>query len=225
MPSARAALLAVLASVVVLLLALAAGWWSYAPDRWTSGWAADATTPYWRPLPSDPPPEPVLAGAATDAPMPSADGVEAAIAPLVPAPGWVAGSTSRWWTWPPGSACTGAARTCPTLPASTTKLITAATVLATRGPDYRIPTRAVAGDSPGEVVLVGGGDPTLAVNATGSYPGAARLDQLAGQVKQSLGGTAPTKVIVDSSLFTGPVYGPLGPRHRAQRVRRRGGGR
>ena len=42
----------------------------------------------------------------------------------------------------------------------------------------------------------------------GFYPGAARLDDLAAQVKQALGGTAPTRVTVDSSLFTGPVYEP-----------------
>ena len=44
-------------------------------------------------------------------------------------------------------------------PASAAKLLTAAAVLQTRGPSYRIATRAVAGSSPGEVVLVGGGDP------------------------------------------------------------------
>ena len=108
------------------------------------------------------------------------------------------------------------------MPASTTKLITAATVLAARGPAYRIATRVVAGSAPGEVVLVGGGDPTLAINATGSYPGAARLDLLAAQVKKALGGTAPTKVTVDTSLFPGPVYGPgWDRRHPHRRVRRR----
>ena len=41
----------------------------------------------------------------------------------------------------------------------------------------------------------------------GCYPGAARLDQLAAQVKTALGGTTPTKVLVDTSLFTGPETG------------------
>jgi D-alanyl-D-alanine carboxypeptidase/D-alanyl-D-alanine-endopeptidase (penicillin-binding protein 4) len=107
-----------------------------------------------------------------------------------------------------GRSLYGHGKDSPTLPASTNKLTTAVAVLAVRGPNYRIPTKAVAGNSPGEVVLVGGGDPTLAINKTGSYPGAARLDRLAAQVKNALGGTAPTKVTVDSSLFTGPVYGP-----------------
>jgi D-alanyl-D-alanine carboxypeptidase/D-alanyl-D-alanine-endopeptidase (penicillin-binding protein 4) len=95
----------------------------------------------------------------------------------------------------------------PTTPASTTKLITAVTVLASRGPAYRLSTTAVAGRAPGEVVLVGGGDPTLSVGARGLYPGAARLDQLAAQVKQALGATKPTKVLVDTSLFGGPETG------------------
>ncbi|GAB3951144.1 hypothetical protein GCM10027614_52670 [Micromonospora vulcania] len=95
-----------------------------------------------------------------------------------------------------------------TVPASVTKLATAVTVLAARGPAYRIPTRAVAGAQPGEVVIVGGGDPTLAVDKKGYYPGAARLDDLAAQVRTALGGTAPTSVTVDGSIYSGPVYGP-----------------
>src|SRR5207244_2261179 len=96
----------------------------------------------------------------------------------------------------------------PEIPASTMKLVTAITALAVRGPAYQLRTRAVAGPNPGEVVLVGGGDPTLSVNGAGSYPDAARLDDLAVQVKKALGGVAPTRVLVDSSLFTGPTTGP-----------------
>jgi D-alanyl-D-alanine carboxypeptidase/D-alanyl-D-alanine-endopeptidase (penicillin-binding protein 4) len=94
-----------------------------------------------------------------------------------------------------------------TLPASTTKILTATTVLAARGPAYRLTTRAVAGAVPGEVVLIGGGDPTLAVGPTGEFPGAARLDQLAEQVRKALGGTKPTKLTIDTTLFAGPETG------------------
>ncbi len=90
-------------------------------------------------------------------------------------------------------------------PASSAKLLTAAAVLSTRGPNYRIPTRAVAGANPGDVVLVGGGDPTLAVGETAAYRGAARLDKLAEQVRTALGGATPGRVIVDSNLFSGPT--------------------
>ena len=93
-------------------------------------------------------------------------------------------------------------------PASTAKLLTAATVLATRGPACRLSTRAVAGAAPGEVVLIGGGDPTLAASANGTYPGAARLDLLAEQVIATLGAQQPTSVVLDTSLYEGPATGP-----------------
>lgn len=93
-------------------------------------------------------------------------------------------------------------------PASTTKMATAAAVLATRGPGFRIRTTVVAGPNPGEVILVGAGDPTLTAGPTGFYPGAGRLDQLAAQVTAALGGQAPTKVIYDGSLYEGPTSAP-----------------
>ena len=45
--------------------------------------------------------------------------------------------------------------------ASTTKILTAVGVLATLGPDHRMPTTVRAGTSANEVVLVAGGDPLL----------------------------------------------------------------
>jgi D-alanyl-D-alanine carboxypeptidase/D-alanyl-D-alanine-endopeptidase (penicillin-binding protein 4) len=150
----------------------------------------------------------VLAGVAAGAPAPTAAGVKAAIGPLVTGSGLGSRVNVSVLDVATGQALYGHNPDSPTIPASTAKLVTAVAVLAARGSAYRIPTRAVAGARPGEVVLVGGGDPTLAINATGSYPGAARLDQLAAAVKAALGGAAPTRVTVDSSLFTGPVYGP-----------------
>ncbi len=94
------------------------------------------------------------------------------------------------------------------IPASNMKMVTALSVLATRGPAYRITTTAVAGANPGEVVLVGAGDATLSVDAEGYYVGAGRLDDLATQVTKALGGVAPTKVIVDGSVYSGPLLGP-----------------
>jgi D-alanyl-D-alanine carboxypeptidase/D-alanyl-D-alanine-endopeptidase (penicillin-binding protein 4) len=94
------------------------------------------------------------------------------------------------------------------IPASNMKMVTALAVLATRGPAYRITTQAVAGANPGEVVLVGAGDATLSVDANGYYVGAGRLDDLAAQVTKALGGVAPTKVIVDGSVYSGPLLGP-----------------
>jgi serine-type D-Ala-D-Ala carboxypeptidase/endopeptidase (penicillin-binding protein 4) len=158
--------------------------------------------------PPTPAPSPVLAAAGTDAPVPSSDAVDAALSgPLSDSRlgGHVSVQVVDVAT---GQKLYGRSDTDPTVPASTMKLVTATAVLAKLGPAAQLRTRAVAGTNPGEVVLIGGGDPTLAVNGTGSYPGAARLDDLAGQVKRALGPTAPTKVIVDSSLFTGPTTGP-----------------
>ncbi len=92
------------------------------------------------------------------------------------------------------------------IPASVSKLVTAVAVLAAREPSYRIPTEVVAGNVPGEVVLVGGGDVTLTAGEDGYYSGAARLDELARQLKQAHPQRITT-VIVDSSLYTGPTTG------------------
>jgi D-alanyl-D-alanine carboxypeptidase/D-alanyl-D-alanine-endopeptidase (penicillin-binding protein 4) len=93
-------------------------------------------------------------------------------------------------------------------PASTTKATTAAAALLAYGPTYRLETRVVQGATPGEVILIGGGDPTLAFDENHAYPGAARLDTLAAAVRTALKGTAVTSVVVDSSLFSGPATEP-----------------
>ena len=66
----------------------------------------------------------------------------------------------------------------------------------------------MAGAQPGEVVIVGAGDPTLAANANMYYPGSGRLDLLAEQVKRALGAVKPTKVIIDDSAYAGSAMGP-----------------
>ncbi|MFF5178854.1 D-alanyl-D-alanine carboxypeptidase/D-alanyl-D-alanine-endopeptidase [Micromonospora sp. NPDC000316] len=175
-----------------------------------AGWLGEdvASAPTAAAATPEPDPSDVLAGPDANAPLPTPDGVKAALGPLVGAAALgdrvnvsVADVASGQTLFAKG-ADDG------TVPASVTKLATAVTVLAARGPGYEIPTRAVAGAKPGEVVLVGGGDPTLAVDKKGYYPGAARLDDLAAQVRTALGGTAPTSVTVDGSIYSGPVYGP-----------------
>ncbi|MFC3503211.1 D-alanyl-D-alanine carboxypeptidase/D-alanyl-D-alanine-endopeptidase [Micromonospora krabiensis] len=195
---------------VVLLLVLAGVGVAVLRPGPVAGWlgAGDKDGPQAAAVRPDPSPSPVLAGADPNAPLPTADGVRAALDPLVGAAalgGRVNVSVADVAT---GESLFAKGADDGTVPASVTKLVTGVTVLAARGPGYRIPTRAVAGPNPGEVVIVGGGDPTLAVDQKGFYPGAARLDDLAAQVKQALGGTAPTKVIVDSSLYSGPTLEP-----------------
>jgi D-alanyl-D-alanine carboxypeptidase/D-alanyl-D-alanine-endopeptidase (penicillin-binding protein 4) len=196
--------LSVLAALVLVVIA-AAGVLVVRPGP-VAGWlAADPTArPTASPTP-DPTPTPVLAAADATGTTPTTAGVTAAITPLLKA-----GSLGPRVNVSIVDAATGDslfaqnAQTM-TTPASTTKLLTAAAVLAARGPAYRLATRAVAGARPGEVVLIGGGDPTMAVNAKGQFPGAARLDKLAGEVKKALGEQQPTKVIVDVSLYQGPL--------------------
>ena len=66
----------------------------------------------------------------------------------------------------------------------------------------------------GEVVLVGGGDPTLSRTAPSqTYPGAPTVADLATQVMAAMpAGTPVTRVVVDSSLFTGELTAPAGDR-------------
>ncbi|WKU02167.1 D-alanyl-D-alanine carboxypeptidase/D-alanyl-D-alanine-endopeptidase [Micromonospora soli] len=200
-------MVAVLAAVLVIALAVV-GLAVVRPGP-VAGWlGGGATSPGASAQPPEPDPPAVLAGPDGNAPEPTPDGVRAALEPLVRAAALgdrVHVSVADVAT---GQALYGDGQDTPTVPASVTKLATGVAVLAARGPAYRIPTRAVAGATPGEVVLVGGGDPSLAVDKNGFYPGAARLDDLAAQVRKALGDTAPTKVTVDSSLFSGPVYEP-----------------
>ena len=86
-------------------------------------------------------------------------------------------------------------------PASTTKLVTATDALATYGPRHRFTTSVRRGSSWGQVVLVGGGDPSLssgdlAVLARGT---AAQL---------SVRGVTRVKVWFDDSLFPAPSSAP-----------------
>lgn len=97
--------------------------------------------------------------------------------------------------------------TTPAAPASTAKIATAIAVLAVRRAGDRITTRVMAGDRPGTVVLVGGGDPTLtgaAVGTSGAYPDAARVSDLAHQLRN----TPVNRIVVDGSLFSGPATSP-----------------
>jgi D-alanyl-D-alanine carboxypeptidase/D-alanyl-D-alanine-endopeptidase (penicillin-binding protein 4) len=191
--------------LAVLILAALAAVFVVRPGP-VDGWlAGDPTAAPSTSATPEPTPTPVLAAAADGGTPPSGAGVKAAIEPLITAKALGTKVNVSVVDALTGEALYQRNADTMTTPASTTKLLTAATVLAARGPAYRLTTRAVAGSKPGEVVLIGGGDPTLAVNAHGQFPGAARLDRLAGQVKKALGATAPIRVVIDTSLFIGPT--------------------
>ncbi|WP_197698482.1 D-alanyl-D-alanine carboxypeptidase/D-alanyl-D-alanine endopeptidase [Micromonospora viridifaciens] len=205
-PRRRLRLVAALSAVLIVVLA-GVGLVVVRPGP-VAGWLGGGAAPKASAQPPEPDPPAVLAGADPNAPLPTPEGVRAALEPLVRAAALGDRVNVSVADVATGQELYGRGQDDATVPASVTKLATGVAVLAARGPAYRIPTRAVAGAAPGEVVLVGGGDPTLAVDKDGFYQGAARLDDLAGQVRKALGGTAPTKVTVDSSLFSGPVYEP-----------------
>ncbi|MFI5906247.1 D-alanyl-D-alanine carboxypeptidase/D-alanyl-D-alanine-endopeptidase [Dactylosporangium sp. NPDC051541] len=205
--SGRAGLIAAVIVVVVALVLALASVFAGTGIVDALGLGAGQKTAWKSGTPEKAPPA-VLAATNADSPLPTQAGVTSALGPLLTVPqlgphitaSVVDVSTGQTiYTSEPDAAMT---------PASTTKLVTAAAALAARGPAYRIPTKVVAGAQAGEVVLVAGGDPTLAVFPTSYYPGAARIDDLAKQVKEALGGQAPTKVIYDVSVYTGSGTGP-----------------
>jgi len=92
----------------------------------------------------------------------------------------------------------------PMVPASTTKVLTAAAAVLALPADHRVDTRVVQGARPGEVVLVGGGDPTvtaLPVGTDGFYPGAPHIDDLARQIRDA--GVPVDTVLVDVGAYSG----------------------
>ncbi|MFE2349683.1 D-alanyl-D-alanine carboxypeptidase/D-alanyl-D-alanine endopeptidase [Kitasatospora cineracea] len=110
----------------------------------------------------------------------------------------------------------GAQESTPATPASTTKLATAVAALALLPAGHRIAT-TVVGAAPGEITLVGGGDPTLtALPADQVRIGGLPVDQdsapasmadLAHRTATALkaAGTTGVKLSYDTSLYTGPL--------------------
>ena len=107
--------------------------------------------------------------------------------------------------------------TTPAATGSVLKILTSAAALAVLGPNYRVATTVVQGSTPGTIVLVGGGDVTLSRLPDGQasfYTDAPHIEDLANQVNAAWkanpanAGQPITNVIVDTSLFGGPVWQP-----------------
>jgi D-alanyl-D-alanine carboxypeptidase/D-alanyl-D-alanine-endopeptidase (penicillin-binding protein 4) len=100
-------------------------------------------------------------------------------------------------------------------PASTTKLATSIAALQVLGPGARFATRVVAGATPSSIILVGGGDPTLAAGRPpgSDYPQPATLASLAAATARDLRARGRSRVRLgfDTSLFTGPPFAPGWP--------------
>ncbi|MCM4077406.1 D-alanyl-D-alanine carboxypeptidase/D-alanyl-D-alanine endopeptidase [Paractinoplanes hotanensis] len=196
----------VFALALVVVLGAAAGVAVVKPgpvDEWLSS-AEPSSRPTPAPTTPDPSPTPVLVAASGGGTPLTASSVTKAIDPLVKSAAMGTKVHAAVLDVATGDVLYARNADAMTTPASTTKLLTAAAVLDARGPSHRLTTRVVAGVQPGEVVLIGGGDPTLATTKNKLFPGAARLDLLAAQVKKSLGGAEPTRLLYDTSLFSGP---------------------
>ncbi|MFC9514723.1 D-alanyl-D-alanine carboxypeptidase/D-alanyl-D-alanine-endopeptidase [Nocardiaceae bacterium NPDC056970] len=148
---------------------------------------------------------PQVAPVPDDAPMPTPAALGAVLAPLIanPALGTFTGvvadarTGTTLWSQNPDT---------PMTPASTAKILTAAAAMLSLSPDHRVETRIVQGSRPGELVLVGGGDPTLTAQPIGQpsyYPGAPRIADLVEQIRRA--GAEVDSIVVDTSAYAGPT--------------------
>ncbi|MFG2875009.1 D-alanyl-D-alanine carboxypeptidase/D-alanyl-D-alanine-endopeptidase [Streptomyces sp. NPDC048337] len=97
-------------------------------------------------------------------------------------------------------------------PASTVKIATAAAALAALGPEHRIRTTVMPGAKAGEIVLVGGGDPSLTAKKKAPAGSGGSLVALAADTAQALkaAGTESVRLGYDDSLYSGPARHPIG---------------
>lgn len=154
-------------------------------------------------------PQPVLAEDAGDEPIPDPAALAAILAPTLADSRLGGRLLASVVDVVDGQVIFDAAGDQPGTPASNAKLLTGFAALSTLDPGERLPTRVVAGSTPGEIVLVGGGDTTLSRTAPSlSYPEAPTVADLAQQVLGNAG-TTITGIVVDSSLYTGPTISPL----------------
>ncbi|MFJ9342438.1 D-alanyl-D-alanine carboxypeptidase/D-alanyl-D-alanine-endopeptidase [Streptomyces sp. NPDC101733] len=97
-------------------------------------------------------------------------------------------------------------------PASTVKIATASAALVALGPEHRLRTTVTPGAGPGQIVLVGGGDPSLTAKKKSPAGSGGSLVALAADAAQALkaAGTNSVSLGYDDFLYTGPVRHPIG---------------
>jgi serine-type D-Ala-D-Ala carboxypeptidase/endopeptidase (penicillin-binding protein 4) len=139
---------------------------------------------------------------------PTPDRLAATLAPLVADPN-LGALTGRITDALTGAQLWAQGADVPMQPASTNKVLTTGASLLALDRDARLTTRVMTTGQPGVVVLKGGGDPTLSAAPAGQdtwYKGAARISDLADQVRRS--GVGVTTVQVDISAYSGPTMAP-----------------
>ena len=97
------------------------------------------------------------------------------------------------------------AGTTPAPTGSVLKLLTAAAAIKVLGANAQFTTRVVDGSSEGSIVLVGGGDPTLATTSDSFYEGAPLISDLAETAVAAYTAKHPgkpiTQIVLDSTLW------------------------
>lgn len=148
---------------------------------------------------------PVLAGLPSQVPPPTNAGLAAALDKLLAVDRLGSDVGAVVLDASTGALLLDRAGAVPHTPASTAKLLTGAAALRVLGPQARLTTTVVRGGAPGEVVLVGGGDPLLTASAA-----PASLRDLARRTAAALraDGTTSVRVAVDDSLFVAPMIAP-----------------
>jgi D-alanyl-D-alanine carboxypeptidase/D-alanyl-D-alanine-endopeptidase (penicillin-binding protein 4) len=189
-----------LAAVVVAVLAVAAVLVIAVSTQGASASRGELTI---APVPAPITAAPQVIPVPDDAPLPTPQGIAAAVGPASadPALGKFSGTVADAVT---GQVLWSVAPQTPMTPASTTKVLTAAAALLSLPSDHRVTTKVVQGAKPGEIVLVAAGDPTITakpVGENGYYPGAAHLSQLVDQIRAA--GVAATDIVVDTGIYTG----------------------
>jgi D-alanyl-D-alanine carboxypeptidase/D-alanyl-D-alanine-endopeptidase (penicillin-binding protein 4) len=186
-------------AAAVLLAAVAGAVVLQANDQ-----APRSTAPAATPSP-DPSRTPLLVAAGPGSPRPSTAGLQAALRRALSAPGLgtrVGVSVIDALT---GDPLLEIGAKVPATPASTTKIATAIAALTVLQPEARLTTKVVQGTATGDVVLVGGGDPTVAgLHPAVGFPAPARLADLAAQLR----GVTVRRVLVDDTLYAGSALGP-----------------
>ncbi|MFE1293161.1 D-alanyl-D-alanine carboxypeptidase/D-alanyl-D-alanine-endopeptidase [Streptomyces sp. NPDC058731] len=171
----------------------------------------DAAAGAPRPAPSAPAVLAGLGGASASAPpAPGAPPLDRLLGPLLNDPALGERHTAVVVDLTTGRRLYGSGGDVALTPASTTKIATAVAALSALGPDHRLTTRAVLEPDTRELILVGGGDPTLTARADDG--GWASLRTLAAATAAALKKRGLTDVTLsyDTSLYAGPVLHPIG---------------
>ena len=159
--------------------------------------------------------DPVLGTGTRDGPLPTTSGLLTALAGPLSAPALGPHVSALVADPVTGRVLLSEHGSRPMTPASTTKLATGLAALAVLGQNARLTTKVVRGATPGSITLVGGGDPTLAVNPfpAQDYPQPATLASLAKATARTLRAQGHRTVVLgyDTSLYTGPGLAPGWP--------------